>query len=1111
MPSERAVERRIVSVLFADLVGFTSLSERLDAEDVATVQHAYFAAVRETLERHGGRVEKFIGDAVVAIFGVPRAREDDAERAALAALALGSAVERVAAQMDLEEGTLRVRVGVNTGEVVYAETEGPERGPVTGDVVNVAARMQAAAPPGATLVGQATMLAVAHAIDLEEVGALELKGKREPVRTWRAVAAHANASRERAMGTLRAPTIGRDRELAMLLEALARARSGATDRFVLVAPPGVGKSRVIWELSARAADALRLSARCRAEVGGPYDVVAQLVRGALGRAGARADADPEAVTAVADAAAHSRMTRERSAVVVGEVSSLLGAGPHAAPSGLEREQRFDAWLDAMDVLAGERPALWLVEDVHWAGGDLLAFLTRAGERPSPRGRLIVTTARPALLATAPDFAAGRARSLALLPLGPVDARALVGALVGDALPDDLVARIVERSDGNPLFIEELLRAWASVGVLVRTDDGWRLAFDPKDVPIPTNVQTIYAAELDDLPAGARAVARRGSVAGRRFPSEALPTLGVSDPDAVRALVARALVSGPHVDALVGDVYAFRHALLRDAGYASLARADRARLHVRFARWLEDAAADRLDDAAELIATQYESALAEAPALGVSLPDGLTRADVTRLASSWLERAAERAWALAAQATATDLLQRSLAHTAHDAVIDRARRLARLGEILAASGDMDGGARVLAEAADLFRGELGRGDGDRAASRAGYASATSRLASVWNQQLRFPEAEALADAALREIGERGDRETAMLLSARATNAVAHRGRWPQAEEDVARALAIAREHADTALELDALRAYVVVENERSGRLDVSKLERTEELARAQGRWDAAINSMRGRATHDAMRGEGAAARALYEAATELASARGLVSQALWIDYARAELEFAGGDWDGALRCARRAIEVGEGSANHRVVARAWFVAAPIAAARGDAATLRAAFDWHERYRGGFPDSAYVRLMVGALTVHLGSAGLGAATAPAPERLERSFDPLLDDPSATDAALTIFDAWLAMGSGSAPRAALDRLARASDTDDAPPLARGTVALVDARVRARAGDGGAEAAARRALGHFRSPAAPWWIARAIATLEEIGAATATERRERAEILRRLGVPPG
>src|SRR5918995_548029 len=204
-----AVERRIVSVLFAALVGFTPLSERLDAEDVATIQDAYFAAVRETIERYGGTLEKFIGDAAMAVFGVPTARDDDAERAVRAGFALVAAVEHLGARLELGPGELQLRVGVNTGEVVHA-TSGPDAGRVTGDTVNTAARLQAAARPGAVLLGELTALAVAETIETQAIGTVALKGKAEPVRAWEATGARSVPSREEALGALRAPMLGRD-------------------------------------------------------------------------------------------------------------------------------------------------------------------------------------------------------------------------------------------------------------------------------------------------------------------------------------------------------------------------------------------------------------------------------------------------------------------------------------------------------------------------------------------------------------------------------------------------------------------------------------------------------------------------------------------------------------------------------------------------------------------------------------------------------------------------------------------------------------------------------------------------------------------------------------
>ncbi len=352
MATERALERRVVTVLFADLVGFTSLSERLDAEDVTLVQDAYFEAVRETVTRHGGQLEKFVGDAAMAVFGAPRVRDDDAERAVRAGLALVAAVQRVGAAFGLEPGALRVRVGVASGETVYGEASA-ERGPVTGDVVNVAARLQAAGEPETVTVGEATSLAVADAIELERLPPFDLKGKAEPVPAWRAVGVHAERSRERALGRLRAPTLGREAELKYF-----GALVGTTARVAIVAPPGVGKTRLLDELAAAAAGAAVLRARLRPDVLSPFEPVGQL-------AGGRRDASE-----LVELARAAGATEARAAVV----AELLGAvGSAEVQPAAEREQLFAAWLEGLDAIAGERAAVWLVEDVHWASPDLLAI------------------------------------------------------------------------------------------------------------------------------------------------------------------------------------------------------------------------------------------------------------------------------------------------------------------------------------------------------------------------------------------------------------------------------------------------------------------------------------------------------------------------------------------------------------------------------------------------------------------------------------------------------------------------------------------------------------------------------------------------------------------
>src|SRR5437763_15739295 len=593
MADERVVERRVVSVLFADLVGFTSLSEELDAEDVTLVQDAYFDAVRETVARHGGQLEKFVGDAAMAVFGAPRVGEADAERAVRAGLVLAAAVQRVGAGLGLAPGTARLRVGVASGETVYGEASA-ERGPVTGDVVNVAARLQAAGEPEAVTVAEATALAVADAIVVERLPPLELKGKAEPVPAWRAVGVHAERSRERALGRLRAPTLGRGDELGHL-----GALVGSTGRGTVVAPPGVGKTRLLDELAGAATGAAVLRARLRPDVLSPFEPVAQLVGGAQ---------TPDALAQLARAAG---ATDARAAVVA---ELLGGVGSAEVHPTAEREQLFAAWLEGLDAIAGERAAVWLVEDVHWASPDLLAFLEPAGSSPTSAGRLVVASTRPVLLDERPEWVdTGERLDLPLLP--PRETEELVRELVGEALPAELVVRVAERSAGNPLFVEELLRTWAAVGILAVGEAGWRLAAPAEEVELPLTVQAIYAAQLDDLPPPARAAARRAAVAGRRFPRATLVLFEVEDPDAaLDTPVRRSLVSSAEEDVLLGPSHSYRHALLRDAGYASLARAERSRLHVRLADWLAERPEHSRPALAEVIGRHYAAALDGAPAL-----------------------------------------------------------------------------------------------------------------------------------------------------------------------------------------------------------------------------------------------------------------------------------------------------------------------------------------------------------------------------------------------------------------------------------------------------------------------------------------------------------------
>jgi class 3 adenylate cyclase/tetratricopeptide (TPR) repeat protein len=1086
----RVVERRIVTVLFADLVGFTALSERLDAEDVSLVQDAYFDAVRETIGRHGGVLEKFIGDAAMAVFGAPRVRDDDAERAVRAGLALVAAVERLGGSLGLESDVLRLRVGINSGESLFAEATA-ERGPVTGDAVNVAARLQAAADPGSVVVGELTRLAVADAVELEPMAPLELKGKSQPVPAWRAIGVFPERSRERALGDLRAPTLGREEEMSRLLGALG---DGAR-RVVVVAPPGVGKTRLLESVGAAAGQtgAAVLRARLRPDLLAPFEPVGQLVRAAL------AGDDLAIRLRRADVAG------DRAAAIEEALTAVLS--PAASPAGTgasdERDRRFRAWLDGIDALTRDGPAVWLVEDVHWASGDLLAFLDLAGRAPSAAGRLVIASSRPVVLeSAAPWCAGGELLDLPLLP--PAETAELVRALVGDALPPELVDRIADRSGGNALFVEELLRTWTSVGVLARDDgDGWRLVTPAGEVPLPATVQAIYAGQLDDLPGPARSAARRAAVAGRRFPSAALGVLGVESPDeALATLTRRALLSGPEGDAALGESYAYRHALLRDAGYASLARTDRALLHVRLADWLAALAADAQPAAAEVVARHYAAALENAPAL-VQEIDGRPRAALAELAGDWFDRAAEVAFEFAAWDSARALAARALELTAGDRLLDRARRLHRLANATANAIGIEEASVLLNDALEAYRAAAADDEG---AARTGLASVGSSLGYLLRAQTRFDEAEKLANELLSEIsGPPEDVSTGRLLALRGVAALNARDDYDAARKDADRALELARGGGDAPFELEALQLVAQVEAERGtdNRDDWAEIE---ELARRLGRWETVARASWTRAGFVLEEDPAAAVRVL-ERTAEICTARGLVEMGGWIDHLRAEAHFLAGCWDDALDAGLRAFAVGEAHDFHRVVVRSWFVLLPIARARGRDDLVRQAFVRFDARRGKEPTSPYARIVATAAHLHFAAVGLEPAFVPDLEERLPSFDMAHGDPSWLSAIETVVDSWLGAGEHAAAEQALDRMRARLDGGTVSALANATERILRARLLTATGRDGAAAAADQALAELGA-SAPWWRAHAIRELEAAGRAPAALVAEAAAIEHRLGV---
>ncbi|MGZ4152306.1 MAG: ATP-binding protein, partial [Actinomycetota bacterium] len=779
----------------------------------------------------------------------------------------------------------------------------------------------------------------------------------------------------------------------------------------------------------------------------------------------------------------------------------------AGPGGSERrDARFRSWLEAFDALA-DGAQVCIVEDVHWSGADLLAFLDLAGRDASARGRLVLCTARPSIRDTAePWLRAEGATTIDLPSLSTPDARRLIDALVGGAVSPDLAAGIIERSDGNPLFIEELFRTWSGTGVLVRQGTGWRLGDGTAEIRLPPTVQAIYAAQLDDLPNDARDVARKGSVAGRRFPVDAMESLEAASSagTGIEVLARRALVAGPTDDPLVGRAYAYRHALLRDAGYASLSRSDRARLHVRLARWLESTVRPDQPQVAELIGLQYEQALESAPALSSDVGEGLSRSEVAALAARWLEEAARWASGIAASEAARSLFARSLALTPEDQPLVRARRLLALGEATSFGADMDEGLLRVREAMASFRAKMMSTDaaGDEIEeARDGYSRAAALVGRVFGQQLRFQDMVELADQVLGEIGDRGDAATARMLVTRALGRDMISETYLEEDRpDLERAISIARSASDHDLELDALAILA---------RDVADFALIEKAAVEHGRWDVAIKAARAQGGMLLPDHPAESLRAADRTAS-LAESRGFTEERAWNDYLRTECGLVSGDWTLAWEAGLRAIDLGERNAYHRAVVRTWAALVPIADATGDVDALRRARAWFVEHDDVFPDSPYARLVRSTASLAFERAGMEAISTSTPGWLEGSIESEWEElPSWFGGVEIIVRSWLALGQIDAVRAWLLRYDEVKGPEPSL-LGRAVGALLEARTRQVEGAEAAAVAesAREALALARNVPAPWWIAKALRELERVREASSAEVDEATAIRRRLGV---
>jgi class 3 adenylate cyclase/tetratricopeptide (TPR) repeat protein len=606
--------RRVVTIVFADVTGSTSLGERLDPEPLRRVMGRYFDEMSAVIERHGGTVEKFIGDAVMAVFGIPRLHEDDAVRAARAAAGMREALGALNFELEREHGVgIEARIGVNTGEVVAGDPSAGQR-LVTGDAVNVAARLEQAASPGEIFLGETTYRLVKDAVEVEPVAALDLKGKGEPVPAFRLVTVLADvAGHERHLDS---PMVGRGKELEMLERALERAITERTSHlFTLLGAAGVGKSRLVREfLEASVGTATVLRGRCLSYGEGiTFFPLAEVIH----RAADILEGEPPA-------AARAKLDLLLAELSDGERISALVGGLFGWGSPGATEDAFWAVRKILEHLARERPVVVVFDDIHWAEPTFLDLIEHLADWTRDAAVLLVCLARPELLDIRSGWGGGKmnASSILLEPLPGDEASLLIDNLLGRAdIPQAARDRILEAAEGNPLFVEEMLAMLIDDGLLRSVDGAWRSVEDLANVTVPPTIHLLLAARLDRLDAEERAVIERGAVEGKVFHTGAVTTLS---PDSIRpnvrsrllALARKELIRPDRAEFAGEDAFRFRHLLIRDAAYQAMPKEQRADLHERFAEWLSRAAAERLGEYEEILAHHLEQAYRFRTELGV---------------------------------------------------------------------------------------------------------------------------------------------------------------------------------------------------------------------------------------------------------------------------------------------------------------------------------------------------------------------------------------------------------------------------------------------------------------------------------------------------------------
>jgi class 3 adenylate cyclase/tetratricopeptide (TPR) repeat protein len=871
-------ERKVVTVLFADLVGFTARAERLDPEDVQAVLAPYHARLRSELERYGGTVEKFIGDAVMALFGAPVAHEDDPERAVRAALAIRDWIA--------EEGQLQVRIAVNTGEALVNLAARPEvgEGMAAGDVVNTAARLQSVAPANGILAGETTYRSTAQSIEYREPTTVEAKGKGEPITVWEVVQARSRFGVDLAPRPA-APLVGREREVELLTGALTRARQQRSPELVtLVGVPGIGKSRLVAELFASIESGKHGLVYWRQGRSLPYGegvsywALAEMVKAQAGilETDSAEDAKAKLTRALAG------LIEEDTGWVRSHLLTLVGQGTELAVGS--RDEAFAAWRRFFEALAEQRPLVLIFEDVQWADDGLLDFIEHLVDWVSGVPMLVLCTARLELLERRPAWGGGKvnAATVAVAPLSNDETAVLISSLSErPLLPAETQSALLERAGGNPLYAEQYVRMLAERATA-------------EDLPLPESVQGIIAARLDALAPAEKALLQDAAVIGKVFWLGALS----ATEQQLHALQQKEFVQRARRSSVEGETeFAFKHLLVRDVAYGQIPRAERAEKHQRAAEWIESLG--RPEDHAEMVAHHYLSALELARAAGHDV------APIAARARTSLREAGDRAASLNALSQADRYYGQALDLIPHDDP-ERPELLFRQGRVQYLRAQE--GAEQLATA---MEGLVAAGDRETA------AEAALMLANIsWHEGRR--------DKMLAQLDEARALVAGTPASRAHTSVLSELSRYEMLAGRPDSAIGLGREAIDLAskLDLDDLRLSALnnVGSARGLLGDRGGIADVEESIRLASELNSASEIVRGHnnlAVMHLVHGEVVQAQASWQEARRLAEQFGHHGFMRFLDAGAAMVNrYLLGEWDDALaRAEAFLVKIERGSADY----------------------------------------------------------------------------------------------------------------------------------------------------------------------------------------------------